>query len=246
MALKHTAHSRNNIRNREDPPAPADGAANNAKANTAKNTTIASTANNTTIASTANNAKKNNKKSNDRATNVVGGVYGQIVQLKTSPYNVTRCDQVVMFDAQTLVEKDDYSTRKDAFFTINAYMVNMFESQDSNKLLESINISHIKEVPGELLGAINCYLFTDTINGRSIEMCFKTRRELDDIVMAYKKLMECRFGKEVEEYDPTIVNKILALGCNGIQVTEGVEFDLPEIREAIKTELIKNGVLYTD
>jgi hypothetical protein len=229
MALKHTAHNKNNHRNREDPPsteAPPAPAANNAKKNT------------------ANNSKKNAANNQEKATNVVGNVFGSIVQLKTPPYNVTRCDQVVMFDGQTLAEKDDYSTRKDAFFTINAYMVNMFESKDSNKLLESINISHIKDAPAQLLGALNCYAFGDQINLRTIEMCFKTKEEMDNIVKAYHKLMECRFGGEVDDFEPTTINKILTLGCNGIESSEGVEFDLPEIRKTIATELKDKGVIY--
>jgi hypothetical protein len=230
MALKHRGH--HSHRAKEDPPKAAPASPQPAGA--------APGAAPPAGAAPANQKKANNKKL--EATNVVGSLQTKDIIVEASPFEIKRCDQVVMFNAKTLADQEDYLSRKDAFFTISAYLVNMFESKDSNKLLESISLSHITNVVGPLRGTKYCLLFVDSVSERNLVMCLKDENEMVEIHKAYEHLNKCRVGGEIEEFDPTIINKILNFSCNGVEATDGVEFDMPEIRNQIAEELKSKGV----
>ena len=229
MALQHRGHHSHRAR-REDAPKAAEPAT--APAN---NKTEAA-------AAPANNTKANNKKL--EATNVVGALHTKEVIVEASPYTITRCDQVVMFNAQTLADEEDYLSRKDAFFTISAYLINMFQSKDSNQLLESVNLAHITNIPGPLKGTKDCLIFLDSLSVRNVVMCFKSENEMLEIEQAYSALIKCRLGGETDDFDPSLINKILNFSCNGFESSEGVEYDLPDIRKQIAEELSSKGVIY--
>jgi hypothetical protein len=240
--MNHKGHHRHRSKvdpkpeNKKNAAAPAAAAPVTDKKNGA-----APTNNKKNAAAPTSNKKANNNK--ETATNVVGSLQSKDVIVETPPYKITRCDQVVMFNAQTLADEEDYLSRKDAFFTISAYLINMFESKDSNKLLESIGIAHILQVPGVLQGTKTCLMFMDSASVRNIVMCFKTEDEMNQIHNAYKEIMKCRVGGKVDDFDPSIVNEILNLGCKGITSPEGAEYDFASIRAQLIKELSsKEGV----
>ena len=108
---------------------------------------------------------------------------------------------------------------------------------------ESINISHIIDEPLDLGGTKYCYVFSDSINLRNIIMCFKTKGQKENIVKAYKALMQWRTpGDRVEDYNPEVVNTILSLGCNEVKAPGGLDFDLPEIQTKPASELRAKGL----
>lgn len=175
-------------------------------------------------------------------TNVVGALTTADVIVNKAPYEITRCDQVVMLTAKRISNFDDYTSRAPGFFTLSAYLVNMFESQDNNKLLESISLDHIKILPSILRGSKNCLGFQDSVNFRNITICLDDQPTFDAIFKAYNDFMNCRMGGDLKEFDPVTINSILSASCNGFNSTSGVQYDLPKIRSQITADLQKAGV----
>jgi hypothetical protein len=179
-------------------------------------------------------------------TNTLGALATQDTIVDKEPYDVSRCDQVIMLNAKRIANFDDFSSRAPAFFTISAYMINMFESKDNNKLLESIALSHIKQLPVQLKGSKNCMIFKDSVNHRNITMCIDAPIVFEEIEKAYSDLMTCRVGGDLKKFDPATINSILTASCNGYDKTEGVQFDLPAIRSQVHDELSKAGFIVSD
>jgi hypothetical protein len=178
-----------------------------------------------------------------QSTNAVGSLkLASEIIVNSAPYKVNRCDQVVMFDAKRLAINDDYTSRAPAYFTMSAYLVNMFEAKDSNKLLESINLGHMRNIQMLLQGSKNCMLYQDSTNFRNITMCLNDDAMLASINEAYGQLARCRMGGSLKDLDPTTINKVLEASCNGFSSTTGATYDLPALRTKLKDELVKNGV----
>jgi hypothetical protein len=175
------------------------------------------------------------------STNVIGISKGNII-VDAMPYKVTQCDQVVQITAQTIKDYDDYTSRSPAFFTMSAYMINLFESKDNNKLIESIDLGHIKILPHILQGSKSCMIFKDDVNFRNASICLDDTQTSDAIEKAYGDLMTCRLGGTIRGFDPLTINNVLTASCNGFEKTAGVEYDLPNIRNNLSDELKKAGV----
>ncbi len=177
-------------------------------------------------------------------TNVVGALSTADVIINKAPYEVTKCDQVVMITAKRIENFDDYTSRSPAFFTMSAYLINMFESQDNNKLLESINLDHIRIIPSVLRGSKNCLGFQDSVNYRNITMCMDDQATYDAISKVYENFMSCRMGGDLKEFDPVTINSVLTASCNGFNSTSGVTYDLPKIRAEVTADLQRAGVVF--
>ena len=148
-----------------------------------------------------------------------------------------------MFEAEKINSLDNYFERSPAFFTMNAYVINMFESKDVTKLTESINLSHIKILPQILEGSKNCLMFQDSFTKRHITICLKSDESLVQIQNVYDNLMKCRMGLDLKQPDPKIINNILEASCEGFTNSKGVSFDLAKIKQTVSEELKKSGVI---
>ena len=146
-----------------------------------------------------------------------------------------------MFEAEKIKNFDDYKEKEPAFFTMSAYLINMFEGQDANKLVESINISHIKVVPQVMQGAKNCLLFQDNFTFRKITVCLKSEASVMQIEKAFQNFMKCRMGADLSEADPQIIKSILEASCSGTKNTKGVKYDLVKIKNTVAHYLKKEG-----
>ena len=192
----------------------------------------------------SNSTKSSNSsaKISANTTNVVGALSTSDVVVNKSPYEITRCDQVIMLSAKRIANQDDYTSRAPAFFTMSAYLINMFESKDNNKLLESINLAHIKIIPDFLQGSKNCMRFQDSVNSRSIALCLDNQKTFEEIEKAFNNFMKCRAGGDLNEFDPVTINRVLMASCNGFKSTTGAKFDLPKIRSQMADQLKRAGV----
>jgi hypothetical protein len=176
-------------------------------------------------------------------TNVVGALTTSDAIIDKAPYVIKRCDQVVMLDAKRISNYDDFTSRAPAFFTFSAYIINMFEGKDNNKLLESISLDHIKIIPGILRGSKTCLGLQDSINFRNITVCLDDQATLDAVQKVYDDFMTCRMGGDLKSFDPVTINSVLTASCNGFNSTSsGVQFDMPKIRSQITADLQKAGV----
>lgn len=163
------------------------------------------------------------------------------------PYEITKCDQVIAMDKiATILDYDDYTTRKPAFATLSAYMFNLFETKNNSKLIESINLAHVKEIPDILVGSKDCILFVDSITYRNASICIKDEGILDNFKAAYDNLMKCRMGNDLKQFDPLTINTVLAKSCNGFSKTSGTSFDMPNIKTKMTEELRRAGFTVTN
>lgn len=170
-------------------------------------------------------------------TNVAGNLKVPTIQIQSSPYNVTSCDQVLLIPAKRISEENDYTKKVDAFFTMSAYMVNLFESKDSNKLLDSVAMSHMKTMPYILQGSKNCLYFQDSVTLRKISMCIEDANMLEEIQTAFMTLFNCRNGGRMPPPDRN-VEKLLKVLCEMPKSHKNYE----EVRKSLSEELQKVGV----
>jgi len=125
----------------------------------------------------------------------------------------------------------------EAFFTISAYMVNVFESKDSNKFLDSIAMSHIKTIPYVLQGSKNCLYFQDSVTLRKISMCIEDVTVLEEIQKAFITLFNCRNGGKMPQPDQN-VEKYMKVLCNMPKDHK----NFTEVKKSLAEELQKTGV----
>jgi hypothetical protein len=178
-------------------------------------------------------------------SNVVGNPRPDAWVDKT-PIKVLNCDQVVMFEADKISDMDDFTKKEKAFFTMSAYMINMFEKKDAGKLTESINLSHIKTLPSILPGALHCLHFQDSFTFREITICLKSEDSVNQIETAFQNFMKCRLGNDLRQPDPQILNNILEASCKGNKNTKGVKYDAEKIKKSIAEELRLSGFSVTE
>jgi len=148
--------------------------------------------------------------SGEKSTNVAGKMKYS-VRINEPPYVVTDCDQVLLVPGKDLLNLNDFTQKKEAFFTLNAYMINVFESQNSNKLINSILLSDVNIYPFVLQGSKNCLMFKDEIHKKQISMCLEDPKILKEIKVAFNALFICSYG-----YDRLllIIQRLIKIYCD--------------------------------
>jgi hypothetical protein len=189
------------------------------------------------------------------ATTAPGAAPAQVGDLKTNvvgrdrpgsqieSYNITNCDQVVLISAERVKDHKDYLSREPAFFTMSAYLLNMFSTKDASKLLESINLSHVRIFPHVLLGTKNCLRFTDDVTSRNITLCLKDADTLNDVKDLYEQFMTCRAGKDFKDVSKIDIQALLRATCGG---TNTGKIDIYKVKVIFAEELRKNGFNVTE
>ena len=137
--------------------------------------------------------------------------------LKTAPYNLTSCDQIMELEGKT-VEFDDYSKKSERKFYLSAYFVSELNKTEGNKLVKSIPLADVKIAPALVKGAPNCVLFTSKLE--NLIMCLKDEKDVNSVLENYAKFMKCREGKQL--VDPNVkqinITKILTEPYFGLTV----------------------------
>jgi len=180
-----------------------------------------------------------NRDPDQNTTNVAGNLKKPVVHINDPPYNVTSCDQVLFIPGKRIFPENDYTKKVDAFFSMSAYMINMFESKDNNKFLESIAIRNMRTMPYILTGSKNCLIFQDTVTVRKITMCLEDNQILKEIQEAFLQLFNCRNGGRMQNRDDSVEKLYKAL-CN----TPKTHPNYAEIKNGFAEELKKVGVRY--
>lgn len=88
-------------------------------------------------------------------------------------------------------------------------MANLFETDDSSKLIESIDLENMKDMPTPLEGAKTCTKFTT--GSKSFGFCFANEEILKQVIVAYEYLHKCRSGDPNGTGD---MLKLLLESCN--------------------------------
>jgi hypothetical protein len=152
------------------------------------------------------------------ASNAAGYVGNRTLSISKAPWRMKTCDQVIQISAQRLKDMNDYSVREPAFFTLSIYMINMFSGKDNTRLVDSINIENVANVPDIIQGSKTCLDFIDTKNSKRVTMCLEDQDRLDDIKEVFQKIMRCRMGDNLKELPINTIKKIFEASCLGMNV----------------------------
>ena len=131
----------------------------------------------------------------NKSTNAVGRIGPSNYSISSPPYIVKSCDQILLIHATTFLDENDYSKRKPAFLTISIFMINIFDSADNTKLVNSIYMNDINRVPSVIKGSKDCVGFNDEKHNRNINMCYENP---DEILNAFQAFTRCRSGDNLK------------------------------------------------
>lgn len=132
------------------------------------------------------------------------------------PFKVTECNQILMFDAEYIVDLRDYRIRKPAFFSINVLNAFVFEKKDATKLIHSSSFTQSKRLTGPLKGARGCIAIDGGKVNSDITICFKNEKDTDDLLRAIRSFSKCRMGDNLVPISPEKIKKI-AQACGAVK-----------------------------
>lgn len=156
-------------------------------------------------------------KGQTNSSNALGHVGPTNFSISQAPYKVKSCDQVLLIPVKRIMDFNDYCQKQDGFFTMSIYMVNLFEAKDSNKLVESITMDKLNNVPRALAGAPGCIDFRgDT---KRIAVCLDSPDMVDQLIQAYMDFMRCRMGDNLKQLSWEEMMKHIMSHCKGQNVT---------------------------
>jgi hypothetical protein len=140
--------------------------------------------------------------------------------LDKAPYLVQSCDQVLYIEGKTLSDVNDYSKRKDAFFTMSFYMINSYEKKDANTLLESVSMHKMKKLPKILWGTKSCV----EVEGGETEfsICLPDKDIAQQIVDAAGNFHKCRLNNDLSastELSTQTLLKVFKDSCLGLDIS---------------------------
>jgi hypothetical protein len=133
------------------------------------------------------------------------------------PYLVKSCDQVLLIPAKRIYDFNDYCKKSDGFLTVSVYMVNLFEAKDSNKLVESITLDKMTQMPQVLSGAPGCIDFQG--GDKRIAACFDYPESVTEVIQAYQDFLRCRMGDNLKQLSWNDIRNIIMSSCMGQSTT---------------------------
>ena len=132
------------------------------------------------------------------------------------PFNLTSCDQIMSLEGET-VEPNDYSSKSERKFTLNAYFVTEQNKTQSSLLIKSIPLANIVYHPMYLKGAPKCILFKSESD--SIIMCAKSEEDAKSVLSNYDIFIKCRSGVKIgPEVKPSEKKVMINQPCLGLTV----------------------------
>ena len=148
------------------------------------------------------------------STNAIGKLGPSNYSISSPPYIVRSCDQILLIPAKTILDDNDYGTKTSSFFTMNIYLINLFESADNTKLINSIYLQDINRVPDIVKGTKDCLGFFDDKHKKKIFLCYDQPKDITD---AFNSFTRCRAGDNLKgENAAKIKEIILKKKCLGL------------------------------
>ena len=148
------------------------------------------------------NLSANNSQANDSGiciqnttTNALGAV-GNCSRVDKYPYNLKRCDQVIMLKAK-MIHATNCRKSINIFLTLSAYYVNVFSSKNSERLLLSINTKEIDGLPEIQKNSTECLSFFPKKFDKLV-LCFSTPKLAKIIYDDFLKLFACSKGFRID------------------------------------------------
>jgi hypothetical protein len=195
---------------------------------------------NSSISTNSSSLNKGNTLKADNTTNNSTPSFPALVE--NAPYKPIDCTQTVILKAQRLLNDYDYANKKEAFFTMNAFRINIFDQKSPDSFVNSIGLKGLNKTVDVLKGSKNCLFFSD-INDRhlNLSMCIDDKNTTNQILHAYEFYLECSRNdvvKTLSEQDS--LEKIL----NDINNPNQVIYKIPKFRKALINSLTMKGVFY--
>ncbi len=135
------------------------------------------------------------------------------INLTEFPFVLTRCDQVVHFPVHYINDEDDFRVRHLGYVTISAYLTNLFNGKDGQKLVQSLEHTQMKSDPCYLKGARGCIKVTKDVNLRlhNMDYCVADDMLAENILYVYKEFKRCRLGDSLQPIPIWLLGKITQL-----------------------------------
>lgn len=146
------------------------------------------------------------------------GVFGPAdLIIKSNPWTVKSCDQVLMLEGKTITNYDDCDSKVDSFFTMSMYYVNRLNSTNPASLMQSILVENIKEMPFLVPGfKKSCVLFKDSKHiNNDISICVQSQQQAQSLLDAFSSFFKCRTGDNLKPLTLREIQMIMNARCNG-------------------------------
>jgi len=138
-----------------------------------------------------------------------------------------------------LVDVNDFTKKSPAFFTLSVYLLNIFEKQDINTLIQSVSLNKIITLPQIIPGSVSCINFS---NGKKpVTMCLPDKNQANNVIKAFSQIMKCRMGDNLKDTPVTTIQNILKTSCLGLDVGFDIDKfkgDLNLARASLQTAMI--------
>jgi hypothetical protein len=176
------------------------------------------------------------------AVNSLGNKVKAEIVLDKPPFNVKRCDQIVVFKGEIIPDHVDYTQRKEAVFTITAHRVTAFSDNNADSLLQSILLTHSKTLPNGLRGARGCIVLDGGKKVHTMAICGKNEKEADNLLAVLRKFSDCRGGNAREKVVDIQTLRKITRGC-GIPKFKDAKELKQKLAEIKKKQTQKPSVL---
>jgi hypothetical protein len=171
---------------------------------------------------TAGNATAKNGSSGNDCTDGMGRNKTNSPNIKVDnkaavPIKVSNCNDVVFITgADNLSNYDDCSSKIPGFFTMSAYMVNYFATNNPSSLIKSIYIDDMNTLPSFVAGtASKCINFSDSKSLGRFAICFDDPVITASLMTAFMNFMKCRMGDSLKILTLAQMKRVYELSCNG-------------------------------
>jgi hypothetical protein len=125
------------------------------------------------------------------------GIQVNNAQIKNPPYKIERCDQVVFVSGERFTSFYNYSERHKTFFEIDIYVVNMFDSKNTEKLIESVEQSSLSKLPDFIEGTRTCLDIQVSNEHKRFPICLESQEIMKQIQQVFLDFWRCRKGDDL-------------------------------------------------
>jgi hypothetical protein len=119
-------------------------------------------------------------------------------QILEPPYKLKRCDQVVLVKGQRFIDYNDYGNRKPTFYEIGIYVVNIFEGESTDNLIDSLGQAGISKMPKFLRGTGTCLDVYSASSGKRYPICLQNTDVMKQIRQVFEDFLKCRNGDDLQ------------------------------------------------
>lgn len=158
-------------------------------------------------------------------------------RIPSQPYTVSKCDQILEIQAETLDDINNFLIKSPKFFTMSMYSLNQFSEKKVTSFEQLISLGGLTTVPQIITGSVSCIEFKSYY--RNITLCTKTEDEARSIISAFQSFMKCRIGDNLRkkiESPKSKMQTILNKACMGLNIS----FDDTKYKNPIEAEAALN------